>query len=77
MTHDWRHCLDVTAKGTANGTNIEIYQYREVINQQYYITQNSYGSYTIKTRITGNKSAIEIKDAGVQSGNNFQQCKIS
>ena len=71
------YCLDVTAKGTANGTNIEIYQYREVINQQYYITQNSDGSYTIKTRITGNKSAVEIKDAGVQSGNNVQQWELN
>ena len=70
-------CLDVTSKSTANGTNIEIYQYKELNNQQYLITQNSDGSYTIKTRVTGNNSAIEIKDAGNKSGDNVQQWELN
>ena len=71
------YCLDVTAKGTANGTNIEIYQYKELTNQQFYITKNSDGSYIIKTKITGNKSVVEIKDAGLGSGDNVQQWEIN
>ena len=72
-----KYCLDVTAKGTANGTNIEIYEYKALTNQQFYITQNADGSYIIKTRITGNKSAVEIKDAGTGSGNNVQQWELN
>ena len=71
------YCLDVTGKSTENGANIEIYQYGGGTNQQYYITSNSDGSYTLKTRVSGNKSAVEIKDAGVQSGNNVQQWEIN
>ena len=71
------YCLDVTGKSTENGANIEIYQYGGGTNQQYYITSNSDGSYTLKTRVSGNKSAVEIKDAGVQSGNNVQQWTLN
>ena len=67
------YCLDVTGKSSANGANIEIYKYDGGINQQFYITPNSDGSYIIKTRVSDNKSAIEIKDAGVGSGENVQQ----
>ena len=71
------YCLDVKEKGTANGTNIEIYPFKGAINQQFYITRNSDGSYIIKTRITGNKSAVEIKDAGLGSGDNVQQWSLN
>ena len=72
-----KYCLDVTSKGTANGTNIEIYEYKALTNQQFYITQNSDGSFIIKTRITINKLVVEIKDAGNQSGNNVQQWELN
>ena len=67
------YALDVTGKSKENGANIEIYQYNGAANQQFYITKNSDGSYTIKTRITGNNSAVEVKDGGLQSGDNVQQ----
>ena len=70
--------LDVESKGTANGTNIEIYKYNpSSLNQQYLITQNGDGSYIIKTRITNNNSCVEIKDAGNQSGDNVQQWALN
>ena len=71
------YVLDVTGKSNQNGANIEIYQYNGLSNQQFYITQNSDGSYIIKTRISGNNSAVEIKDAGIQSGNNVQQWTLN
>ena len=71
------YALDVTAKKVDNGTNIEIYKYGGSTNQQFYITKNSDGSCIIKTRISGNKSAVEIKNAGLESGNNVQQWSLN
>jgi len=71
------YVLDVTGKSNANGANIEIYQYSGSTNQQFLMSQNGDGSYIIKTRVSGNNSAVEIKDAGVQSGNNVQQWSLN
>jgi len=59
------YVLDVTGKSTANGANIEIYHYSGTTNQQSLMTQNGDGSYIIKTRVSANRSAVEIKDAGI------------
>ena len=58
---------------TANGTNIDIYQYNGGTNQQFMFTQNNDGSYKIRTRITGEGSAVEVTDASTASGANIQQ----
>ena len=71
------YVLDVSGKSTANGANIQIYQYGGSTNQQFLMTQNGDGSYIIKTRISGGGSAVEIKDAGIQSGNNVQQWSLN
>ena len=57
--------------------NIEINKYTGEDSQKFYITQNSDGSYIIKTKITNNNSAVEIADAGKGSGDNVQQWSLN
>lgn len=71
------YVLDVAGKKTANGTNIDIYQYNGGDNQQFMFTQNADGSYKILTKISDNQSSIEIADAGTGSGDNVQQWEIN
>ncbi|MDE5885753.1 MAG: RICIN domain-containing protein [Oscillospiraceae bacterium] len=67
------YVLDVAGKKTANGTNIDIYQYNGGTNQQFMLTQNADGSYKICTRISGETSVVEVADASTESGANIQQ----
>ncbi len=69
--------LDVAGKKSANGTNIDIYNYNGGSNQQFMITENSDGTYNILTRVSNCGSAIEIADASSQSGANVQQWEIN
>ncbi|MDE6777816.1 MAG: RICIN domain-containing protein, partial [Oscillospiraceae bacterium] len=69
--------LDIAGKKTDNGTNIDIYQYNGGTNQQFMLTQNADGSYKIRTRISGEKSALEIANASKESGANAQQWEIN
>ena len=52
---------------------MEIYRFTGGTNQQFYISDNYDGSFIIKTRVSGNNSAVEVKDAGLQSGAIVQQ----
>jgi pectin lyase len=67
------YVLDVAGKKTANGTNLDIYQYNGGTNQQFMLTANGDGSYKIRTRVTGEASVVEIADASTASGANVQQ----
>ncbi len=69
--------LDVAEKKTANGTNIDIYNYNGGTNQQFMIAENSDGTYKILTRISNCASAVEIADASKESGANVQQWEIN
>ena len=69
--------LDVTGKSTANGTSMEIYHFTGGTNQQFYISDNYDGTFIIKTRVSGNNSAVEVKDAGLQSGDIVQQWALN
>ena len=71
------YALDVQGKGTGNGTNIEINEYNASDSQQFKLSQNGDGSYIIKTKITENKSAVEISNAGIKSGDNVQQWSLN
>jgi len=69
--------LDVAGRKTANGTNIDIYQFNGGTNQQFMFTKNADGSYKLRTGVTGGRSAVEIADAGVGSGDNVQQWEVN
>ncbi len=71
------YVLDIAGKKTANGTNIDIYQYNGGTNQQFMFTPNGDGSYKIRTRITGEASAVEVADASASSGANIQQWEVN
>lgn len=71
------YVLDVAGKKTANGTNIDLYKYNGGTNQQFMLTENSDGSYKIRTRISGEKSAVEVADASAAPGANIQQYEVN
>lgn len=71
------YVLDVEAKKADNGTNIDIYQNNGGNNQQFKLVKNSDGSYKILTKISGDKSAVEIAWGSMESGANVQQYEIN
>ncbi len=74
---DDTYMLDVEAKKADNGTNIDIYQSNNGNNQQFRFVKNSDNSYTILTKISGNKSAVEIAWGSLESGANIQQWELN
>ena len=71
------YVLDVAAKKTANGTNIDIYQFNGGQNQQFMIGDNGDGTYKLMTRITGEASVVEVANADKTSGANVQQWELN
>ena len=71
------YVLDIAGKKTANGTNVDIYQYNGGDNQKFMLTMNPDGSYKLRTKVSGGKSAVEIADASAASGANVQQWEIN
>ena len=71
------YVLDVTGKSKGNGTSMEINEYKGEESQQFYISDNLDGSYIIKTRISGNNLAVEVKDGGLNSGDIVQQWALN
>ncbi len=69
--------LDVTAKKADNGTNIEIYAFKQNDAQKFKFTKNSDGSYVIRTKVSGDKSCVEIINADKSSGANVQQYEVN
>ena len=61
------YALDVHAKKPDDGTNIELYTFKNGENQQFRFIRNSDGSYTIATKISGDKSCLAAAaDGNVQ-----------
>lgn len=71
------YMLDIYGKRTADGTNVDIYQYKGADNQKFMFTKNSDGSYKIRTKITDGKSAVEVADASKSGGANVQQYTVN
>jgi len=69
--------LDVTAKKPDNGTNIEIYAYKGNDAQKFKFIKNSDGSYTIRTKVSDDKSCIEVVNADKSSGANIQEYEVN
>lgn len=69
--------LDVAAKKADNGQNISLYNFNGNDNQQFKLTKNSDGSYKIRTKISGNASAIEVENAYTNAGANIQQWEVN
>lgn len=71
------YLLDLDAGKTANGTNIGIYTDTGSTAQHFKFYENDDGSYTIVTRATGGKGAVEVKSALNDSGANIQQWEVN
>lgn len=69
--------LDVAGKKTDNGTNILIYTYKGTENQHFKLVKNNDGSYKICTRISGDKSCVEVINGLSTEGANVQQYEIN
>lgn len=69
--------LDVHAKKTADGTNIEIYTYSGNQNQQFKFSKNDDGTYTILTAITDGTSCVEVNELSKENGANVQQYAVN
>ena len=69
--------LNVKENSTSNGANCEIYQSNRGDSQKFLISENSDGSYIIKTKITNNQSAVEVANYGKGSGDNVQQWSLT
>lgn len=69
--------LDVTGNKGANGQNISLYNLKEQDNQQFKFTKNADGSYKIRTKVSGDNSAIEVDSALKTAGANVQQWEVN
>lgn len=69
--------LDVTGNKGLNGQNIGLYLYKGQDNQQFMFTKNADGSYKIRTKVSDNKSAVEVENALKDSGANIQQWEVN
>ncbi len=71
------YALDVSAKKTDNGTNVEIYTNKGGDNQQFKFVKQDDGSYIITTKITGDASCIEVNAKSTEAGANIQQWEVN
>ena len=58
-------------------SNLQIYEFNGNDNQKFCFTKNSDGSYKIRTKISGDTSAIEVSNASKEFGANIQQWEIN
>lgn len=69
--------LDVDYGKADNGANIGIYTNTNADAQLFKFAANSDGSYTILTKSSNDKSAVEVADASTASGANIQQWELN
>jgi len=74
---DKSFALDVSGKKTADGTNIEIYTMKKGENQKFKLVPNADGTFKILTKISGDKSCVEVEDGSTQQGANVQQWQVN
>lgn len=69
--------LDVSGNKALNGQNIGLYVFKDTDNQKFKFTKNADGSYKIRTKVSDDKSAVEVKDALKDAGANIQQWEVN
>lgn len=67
---------DVTGSKSAKGTNVEIYDYTGNDAQQFKLEKMGAG-YILKTKVSGEKSCVEIADADIGNGGNVQEWEVN
>lgn len=71
------YLLDVDCARPANGTNIQIYQNTYCDAQLYKFKKNADGSYVILTKVSNDKSCVEVKSALTNNGGNVQEWELN
>ncbi len=71
------YALDIAGKKSDNGTNIGIYQFNGNDNQKFKLTKNADGSYKIRTKVSGDKSAVEVESGSSEYGANIQEWEVN
>ena len=71
------YLLDIDCGRTANGTNIQIYQNTYSDAQLFRFQRNEDGSYVILTKVTNDRSCVEVKSAITTSGGNVQEWEVN
>ena len=71
------YAVDVHAKKTENGTNIELYTFNQGENQKFRFEKLTDGSFTILTKISGGTSCIEIEAGTKDDGANVQEWEVN
>ena len=70
------YALDVSQGKSESGTNIGIYSFNGLDSQKFKIVKNSDGLYKIRTKVSGDKSTVEIKNGSSEYGANVQEWDI-
>ena len=65
--------VDVEGKKSANGTNILQYAFNGANNQQFKLQQQADGTYAILTRVSGDKSGLDVYEWSTENGGNVNQ----
>lgn len=71
------YLLDVEGGNSASGTNISINTNTNSGAQWFRFFENNDGSYTLVSRCSGDKSALEVTNALTTSGSNVQQWEMN
>lgn len=69
--------LDVAGAKADNGKNIALYKVNKNDNQKFKFTKNADGSYKIRTKVSNDKSAVEVVNALKDAGANIQQWEVN
>lgn len=69
--------LDVAGNKATNGQNVGMYYLKESDNQKFKFTKNADGSYKIRTKVSGDASAVEVESAYTNAGANVQQWEVN
>lgn len=69
--------LDLDRGKTESGTNIGIYTNTNSDAQLFKFVDNGNGTYIITTKVSKDKSAVEVKNASAAAGENIQQWEIN
>ena len=65
--------LDVAGAKTANGTNVGVWEKTDSDAQLFSFLKQTDGSYILATKASAGKSAVEVKGASDESGENIQE----
>ncbi len=71
------YLLDITNGSSANGTNVGIYGNTNSDAQLLKLVDTGSGSYTIRTKVSGDASCVEVASASAEDGANVAEWEVN